>query len=210
MTLYSQLCGAGATKWPTNRDVCEPSYRRALLDALEKWRDAGRYEIRRRLGAPYHWLYFNDRAWLCTYLPPYKRAKGPPDRIDWNEKDIELVVAVRAEAEKVRAVPGRPVRVSSTIIARNLGVIEIVSKRPEKIPLTVQALQQIAESGDDYATRRLFWVGSCYREEGISPAAWQVGARAGLRWDQCKSPRFKPIIDEIVDQLRNQLSLRYA
>lgn len=186
------------------------SNRKALLDALEKWPNAGRHEIHRRLGAAYYWLYCYDQPWLSTYLPKYKRSQGPPDRIDWNRKDLELIAAVRTEADRVRALQGRPVRVSSTIIARKLRIIEIVSKRPQKIPLTIQVLREVAESLDDYVIRRILWTEICYREEGISPGAWQVGARAGLRWDQCKTPKFKTVIDQVVTNLNDQLCLRYA
>jgi transposase-like protein len=184
--------------------------RKLLLDALAERPDAGRCEIQRNLGAPYNWLYKNDRSWLYSHLPSRKPTTGPPARIDWDQKDLECVAAVRAEADKILTSPGRPVRISSTAIARNLRIIEIVSKRPEKIPLTVQALEEVAESIDDHVIRRILWVGKCYSEEGISPAPWQVGATAGLRWDQCKIPKFKTVIEEDVTQLSDQLCLRYA
>lgn len=147
---------------------------------------------------------------MNAHLPAFKPTFGPPDRIDWDKKDAEYLGAVQAEVAGIRGLPGRPMKVSSTAIARNLRILSIVTKRPEKIPLTVRALQAGTESSDNYTIRIIRWVGQCFREEGISPTHREVAARARLFWRRDELPKFKAVIDEVVNELSDQMSLRYA
>jgi hypothetical protein len=174
--------------------------RRLLLAAREAEPDAGRSKLRERLQSIIQWLEKYDQKWLEMNLPPRLKPQGPPGHVDWLRRDKELEKAVRDEAKRMFSMPGRPVRVSVTALAKRVGKLAVISKTPEKLPLTVEALNEVAESREDYALRRVKWAADCYRKEGVCPNRWQLRSRAALSTNMEKHPLVKTLIGKVLEE----------
>lgn len=179
------------------------SNRKILLDTVTANLSLGRSAIRRKLSTIYNWLLNNDEKWLYAHLPARLTSrKVNPVQVDWQARDKELAREVRKVASSVRSAVGRPVRVSATGIAGRIGKLVVISKYSDKLPLTVQALKEAAETVEEYAVRRVRWAATCYREEGMYRISrWKLQTRASLSHDVMKRPEVKSAIDEAVASL---------
>lgn len=129
----------------------------------------------------YMWLYRNDRAWLeqriAERLP--RTGKGSAWRVDWKTRDGILEQTVRNLAMAFRAaVP--PIRVSKTLIARSTGKQATIEKYASRLPLTMAALAEAAESVEHFQCRRLEWACRELADSGEPLLPWQIVRIAGL------------------------------
>lgn len=194
-------CGKNKGKRPKGAKYLELlGIRRTLwLEAIKDNPDVGRNALRKKYSFLYGWLISNDREWLEIHLPPRKPTFGPGVIINWPKRDIEIATAVRKEAGRIKNVPGRPVRVTSSGVAKNIGKLAVVSKRSHLLPLTVSALAEVAESFDEYAVRRVLWASGCFRAEGICPSVWQLQRRAGVSNKAAKRSTVKDAVEAAVE-----------
>jgi hypothetical protein len=151
------------------------------------WRDTreanpsvGRFKLRTKVPTVFNWLYKNDKEWLEANSPARQTTKGSSGYIDWSERDAELAREIRHSAEKITNAPGRPIRASSACIAKRIGKLTVISKHGDKLPLTIKALNEVAEDVENYAMRRVLWAVDYYREKGICAAPWQLQIKACL------------------------------
>jgi hypothetical protein len=79
---------------------------------------------------------------------------------------------------RVRQDPGRPIRVSRLAIAKKIGELSVVTKQAHRIPLTIAALEEVSESLDEWAVRRIQWAAETFRREGQRPTSTQILNRA--------------------------------
>jgi hypothetical protein len=183
--------------------------RRQFLALRKLNQKLNRSELRRTLGGLYQWLYKHDRAWLDNHLPKRQCANKTRKSI-WQQRDAALAAAVRTEANKMRALPGRPVRITATSIAYNLGVAYVWSKRAHVLPQTCKALIEVGETRDQLAVRRVEWATAIFEKLGLSPAAWRIALKAGLSGEVAKRPVVKEAIERAVDFLKSQLEFTFS
>lgn len=174
------------------------SNRKILSDEIAANPDLGRQGVYERVKTTFIWLRRHDREWLEAHLPARRTPKGPGVKIDWRARDAEFATAVRGEAERLFNAPGRPVRVTATGVAKRVGKLALVSKHGDKLPQTVEALKEVAETVEDYAVRRVLWAADCCRKEGLrlSPTLLQI--RAAVSTKIAKSQVVKSAIDAAI------------
>lgn len=163
----------------------------------------GRTKIREAGNTLYVWLYKYDRDWLEKHMPEHRSA-APLKTSIWRERDAGLAAAVRVEAEKIRARPGRPVRISATAIADTLEITQTWIKRPAVLPLTCKALEEIGENLDQFAVRRIEWATAHFQKQGLAPAAWRIAVFAGVGTPTAKRPVVKAALAAAVGSLKAQ------
>jgi hypothetical protein len=183
--------------------------RRKFLDATKANPELGRTQLRKQFAAPYSWLYQHDRRWLEKHLPIRSYLRKLKARTNWSKKDAELAVAVRIEAESMRALPGRPVIISRTAITRSLGMAYLSKNPAAKLPLMNIALSEVAETREQFAVRRVEWATSVFRAQGLSPASWRIALLARLSGDAAKALVVKAALDNAVVLLKSQMELNY-
>jgi hypothetical protein len=184
--------------------------RRKFLELRRENPELGRSELQVAFNRDYAWFYKNDREWFKKHLPERRARAKKVAKSVWAERDGALAAAVRMEADKIRALSGRPVRITETLMAHNLEVGHVWSKRAHILPLTCQALREIAETWDQYAVRRVAWAASHFKSEGLSPPAWRVALYAGLSGEAAKRPVVEAAVDEAVAFLKVQMELNYS
>lgn len=107
----------------------------------------------------YAWLYQCDRAWLVDCIE--KNGRLHAARSDNTGRltaiDAELAIQVGCCAQRLLALPGRPVWISRAKIGRELHVLARFEKQLSKLPLCRKALDQVCESAEQFRARRLLW-----------------------------------------------------
>lgn len=107
----------------------------------------------------YAWLYRCDRAWLsdCIAKNGNLHVGRPESAGRFTAIDAELAEQVWCCAQRLRALPGRPVWISRTRVGRDLHVQARFEKQLSKLPLCRIALDQACESAEQFRARRLLW-----------------------------------------------------
>lgn len=183
--------------------------RRGFLRCRKANPDLSRTQLRLKCPAAYSWLYTNDRVWQVQHLPDCHASQRKKDSL-WSEKDAALAIAVQLEADKIRALPGRPVIVSATKIAHKLEIAHVWSKRNEVIPLTCETLREISETAEQFAVRRIKWAAEQFQEQGVSATSWRIAFLAGVSGKTGKKPAVRAALDTAVERLKAQMDLTYS
>src|SRR6266446_9620779 len=89
-------------------------------------------------------------------------------------RDAQIAEAIRAVAYQLLNNPGPPQKVSLRRISKDIPEALALKRQPDKSPLTAQALQEVIETREAFALRRIRWVAECYRQEDILPTRSQL------------------------------------
>jgi hypothetical protein len=107
----------------------------------------------------YAWLYRCDRRWLSECIQ--KRGGVHANRADnagrFATLDVDLAKQVILCGKALRALPGKPIRVSRTRIGRELHALSRFEKQLGKLPLCASALAKACETLNEFRHRRLQW-----------------------------------------------------
>jgi hypothetical protein len=170
--------------------------REQMLQAMKDHPRASRSEFARLVPIAYSWLLRHDREWAEASLPAPRPHIKPLPRIDWKRRDAEFAAKAGATAERLKQAPGRPIRVSKSLIAQEIGVLPIIYSKAHHLPLTKAVLEEVSESLDDWAARRIQWAAECFRQAGGRPTSGQVLKRAAVTR---KKIRKKPALQAAID-----------
>lgn len=156
------------------------TYRQIWHDAVQASPDAGVTAIRQQVPAKvYTYLYRHDRAWLQQHSPRKSEHVAPPARCDWHERDRQLATEVGEAAEQLKQAGYRG-QISIAAIGRYIGQLGVLQKHPDKLPLTAAALQQVVETREAWAVRRIEQVATQAAQDGEPLLRWQLIKRAGV------------------------------
>jgi hypothetical protein len=106
------------------------------------------------------------------------RAAAKPRR-DWLEIDGRCNRKVAAIEKEIRAA-NPPVRVSAAEIDRRLGARDWLSKRQDKLPLTMSAWRRAVEPVPAFQERRVYWAIGELARMGVPLKPWRITRLAGL------------------------------
>ncbi|TEB10488.1 hypothetical protein Psfp_04160 [Pelotomaculum sp. FP] len=139
-----------------------------------------RNEVRKQLYLQYMRLYKHQRDLLYTILPEkVKQLPGGTQIVDWSVRDIETLEKAKTAYSRLLLMP-EPVRISSSRLMKEMGYSSLRFYM-DKLPLTKQYIENIAESVEEFQLRRVDFVcRKLYEEKGIFEK-WEVMRVAGLR-----------------------------
>jgi hypothetical protein len=129
-------------------------HRRTVLAMIAANPGAGRTELRNASQRPFVYLARHDPEWLEEHLPP-ERSKAKPR--DWSAIDTAFLPLVQAAIARLRARPGRPVRITATGIAIESGKKGTLLSEADRLPLCTAAAEAASEDDVLFARRRLDW-----------------------------------------------------
>ena len=160
--------------------------RRRWLCALSLNRGSGVNDVRAAAPADYAWLYRHDRAWLLSTTRPRHQRHHFGPRLDWRRRDAELCERVREHVSALhRLLP--PQRVTKTRLIRPLGEA-LVRKNWERLPRLRALLDEVAESRESFAMRRIDHAITVVADSQGDLVLWRVKRQAGLRlWPSAMS-----------------------
>ncbi len=195
-------CGKPASGDPLSEEAKRNAYRKRWSEAVANNPGISRSELTNLISGTKVWLRVNDKQWLETHLPPRKPPLGPPTHVDWKRRDREMAEEARKAIEQVMSASGRPVRASWSAIARRIGQLTTLNKRPENLPLTKGVLDQLSESQESYAARRVWWAAECFKKERVRANISKLMTRSAVSYGMYKAPEVKAAFDAAVAMLR--------
>lgn len=164
-------------------------YRTQWLTLLEEAKDEPlNVVVRGRAKGIYSWLLRRDKDWLAANRPipqmwrkiSANQAKIDQRYTDYARLDLLLEEAIRVAANKLINLPGRPIRVSRSKITLETPEVRRLHDKKKKMPMATLALQEVVETSERFALRRIQWTLERYVEEYSCPAPWKFLRRAGL------------------------------
>jgi hypothetical protein len=180
------------------RDRSPEKYRKQWLRVSENNPGASRSKLRIKAATAYNWLIKYDKEWFNSNSPERLMPPGPKPITDWPKYDADMSVRVKETAERMMKTEGRPLRASTTAIARELGILSLVHKRAGLLPLTIEALEGSSETAVDYAIRRIEWARDCFQKEKIYAKYWNLVIRAALSYSMVAVPEVRTAIEAAV------------
>ncbi len=170
--------------------------RKQLLRAMKENPNAGRSELGDIVPTAYDRLMRDDREWMNANLPEARKPKGPKIMIDWKKRDIDLAAEIKVVVERLKSVPGRPVRISKSAIAKEMGQLGNIFKHPDRIPATIRSISEQCETIEDYAIRRIWWVVETYRQENRHLSMTLLKLRAAVSPKIAAIPKVKTALND--------------
>lgn len=185
--------------------VKSEDYKEEWLHALESNPGVLRTFLTRQFRRSYRWLKSNEPEWLEAHLPPIRRPLSR--RVDWESRDVELAEKIRLAANVRKNSPGRPIRVTKSLISRDIGSQGILNKENHRLPLTSQALRDTVETRIDFAIRRLNWAADCFRQERRKPSRPSLLRCASINEDIQFIPEIIRLVDQLLESLETSNSV---
>lgn len=177
------------------------------LSLMEKYPETSLSTLAQQEPKVHRWLYLRDRDWLNAHKPPARKTL-PSRFIDWASRDTHLAQEVSVAAEHLRKSSPRPQRVTRNAIAMYIGGVWEFWSHLEKLPITARKLEDVTESHENFAIRRLWWTVECCRKENIYPTRQQLIRKAGLR-ATIKSARVENAVEEALLSLHSSKEAIY-
>lgn len=137
-------------------------------------------ELRKLDPALYIWLYRRDRAWLHNNSPSLKRPIPSIDRVDWKQRDLEILAEARSAIDELRQ-KNKPVRITVGRIGAILGLKALLERHLDKLPQTKAYLESVMETVEDFQIRRIHWAVEELNYQGEEILEWKILRLSGLR-----------------------------
>ena len=141
-------------------------------------------KLRQMDRALFAWLYRNDREWLNQNSPDKKVTNAVNLRVDWNQRDNEILSQVKEIVDKILYSDGKPERITVSLIGSKLGVKGLLEKhlnKLHKLPKTRAYLDSVKETNHDFRLRRIRWAVKELEKEGEELQMWKIMRKAGIR-----------------------------
>jgi hypothetical protein len=157
----------------------------------------------------YKWLLHNDREWLDAHRPSRKmissqrstrRDSAEAEVLSHQEKrfsDVHIADTVKSAARILLSDPGRPKRITTTKIKMHVPELIQLLRKPDNIPLTLQALQEVVETREAFAVRRVKYITQNCLEEQVFPPKWKIIEQANL-YSLLHIPQVQQALEETI------------
>ena len=182
-------------------------YERELVQRRKQWEaalkssgDRGISGAREFQGATYAWLRRHDHEWLWRHKP--KCRKVIVNRVNWSNRDSELLNSLMRLAENQLLLPNRP-RMSQTYWLNLLGRENMIRRNSGKLPFTSSLLNNLHETTEDYCARRLLRTIQDFKSQGVPLVSWKIQQAAGIKF---LSPQLRLVI---ADATNSKISKDY-
>lgn len=138
-------------------------------------------ELRKKRPAIYAYLYRHDRDWLKVNSPKRKKVDPTNNRVNWLERDKEILEKVQKVTSELRGIESKPVRITVKILGDGIGERALLEKHLDKLPETKVFIEQVSESEQDFRFRRVKYVINEMKENGEVIKEWKVLRKAGIK-----------------------------
>jgi hypothetical protein len=181
------------------------AHRRTWLQNLKKHPQASRKDLMRLSPGPNSWLFVHDREWLHQNQPTLRKRGSA--QADWSGLDIQFADQVRLSAQRIKNLPGRPVRVTKACIVfdiRDQGDLakfnwqKLRKFNLKRLPLTAQAFEAFTEQLIDYYLRKIEWAANCFRQKGVVPSLTSLSKRAAIKWGKWYLPEVNAALQAVL------------
>jgi len=156
-------------------------YREKWKELRKQYPEMGKTQLRQIDNALFAWLYRNDREWLNQNSPLKKTTNIINSRVDWDQRDNEILIQVKEVVAKMLNSDGKPERITISSIGSKLGIRGLLEKHLDKLPKTKAYLDSVKETNHDFRLRRIRWAVKKLKKEGEELQMWKIMRKAGIR-----------------------------
>ncbi|RDY72593.1 transposase, partial [Halobacillus trueperi] len=153
------------------------------LELQKKYPHKSKTSLRKTAPDVYAFLYRHDRNWLHTYSPLRKQSTPSLRRVDWEERDAELLEGVKELMKNWDCGPEKPTKKTETAIGKKVGKLSWIQKCGDKLPRTMGYIREVEESVESFQKRRVDFALRKSKEEQERIIEWKIYRKAGLRPD---------------------------
>ncbi|ABN52346.1 Tn7-like transposition protein D [Acetivibrio thermocellus ATCC 27405] len=156
-------------------------YRKRWNELRKQYPEMGKTQLRQVDKALFAWLYRNDREWLNQNSPDKKVSNTVNRRVDWNQRDNEILSQIKEIVDKMLNSDEKPERITISLIGSKLGIRGLLEKHLDKLPKTKAYLDSVKETNHDFRLRRFRWAVKELEKEGEELQLWKIMRKAGIR-----------------------------
>lgn len=156
-------------------------YKKEWLVLREQNPKKTKTELRRLNPGLYSWLYRNDKEWLNKNSPDSKQKKSINKRVNWKQRDKEILALVKEAIEEILNASEKPEQVTMNRVGKRIKKLTLLRLHLNKMPQTKSYLEEVIESTEDFQIRRIKWAIEKLKDEGEHLKWWKVVKKAGLR-----------------------------
>lgn len=166
----------------------------ALLEQHPYW---GVNDIRKQDNKLYSWLRDNDGDWLNQHKPVRHYKKRKDVRVNWTQRDLEIATEVTEAYERLITRQDKPFQVTANAILNDIQRSGYYRKNYYRLPQTVARLNELAETTERYAIRRIWHYARQFKEAGETPRRRVLAEKSHV----VGSPhRNNPVVQAVVDE----------
>ncbi|WP_026074656.1 TnsD family Tn7-like transposition protein [Brevibacillus massiliensis] len=159
-------------------------------------------ELRKLNSALYARLYRNDRIWLDKHSPKPSKKKTRNNRVDWNQRDLEVLAKVQDAVSQILESNGKPKRLTVGRIAAIAGVRALLERHLDRLPETKKYLEKTVESEKQYRWRKIQWAMAELKRQDEPLQEWKVLRIAGIRKEHAPMEFFRKRDSIFVEMLK--------
>lgn len=130
-------------------------YKKKVLEVIESNKLMLKHKIKPKIAKEYRYIYTHDKEWLDNLFKDnmINNNLKVSAKIDWNERDKVYLNLVKEKYNEIIArVPF--VRATKTIIAKELGLLNVIYNFKVKVPKTITFLEKYQETVEVYKIRK--------------------------------------------------------
>ncbi|MDC3424331.1 TnsD family Tn7-like transposition protein [Aquibacillus sp. 3ASR75-11] len=152
-------------------------------------------KLRKQEPALYAWLYRHDKQWLHKYSPKTRRNQTTNTRVDWRERDRELLRDIEVIVRKLLGA-SKPIRLTIGRIGKEVRLLPLLEQHLDKLSLTRRYLQDVTETTEQFQIRRVKWAVKELLHQHQEVVDWRIRRLAGLK-DTISDSVSKEIIKQV-------------
>lgn len=172
------------------------NHRREWIKLMRKFPKKSKTELRQMNKALYTWLYRNDKDWLNKNSPGVVDRPTINNRVDWKERDEEILKQVKKAVAEIKQSNEKPKRITISYIGKIIGRLALLEKHLDKMPKTKEYLNSVAETVEDFQIRRIKWAIEELQKEDMPIMKSKLFRKAGIneRYLQSINERFREVL----------------
>lgn len=171
------------------------------LRALQQSADPKQASARSCSPKIYRWLHQYDRVWLKLHRPAYRMRVIRRSRIDWHHRDSVICEALGQAAERLLHWPGRPERLTSKRLIREVQQHVPIRVDLAHMPQCAELLKSVRENQLAFVHRRMTWAAAQFYKEQHIPTQTEFIARIGFGYWVYKLPNVRDGISRAIEEL---------
>jgi hypothetical protein len=201
---HRDLTQGGSVRVPMDQEIVDgirqrriAAHRQQIMDMLGENPTLTRKQLAEQAPAILNDLRKFDYEWLNRTVPLIKYPS--PLAIDWGERDENLAQRIPAVVEAIKSEPGKPLRITKAEIGRRIDGKYWFTNNLEKLPKTKALLEEVLESREAFAIRRVLWAGDNFIQENEIPRRWILIQKAGI--EKSLYPRVMAMVDTLLAEI---------
>ncbi|WP_162271994.1 TnsD family Tn7-like transposition protein [Cytobacillus oceanisediminis] len=147
----------------------------------ENYPEKSKTELRKLVPDVYAFLYRNAPDWLNEFSPLKKKIQTPNQRVDWEQRDKELLKKVKQLIRTWDRDCEKPTRITVTSIGKKLKKLAMIENYAVKLPTTMDYIIKNTEDTVAYQKRRVEFIIQKLSYTGEPISEWKIHRLAGLK-----------------------------